>query len=151
MAGSVNTACSRAAFIPAAAVPPPHAADCSVAAVPRWPPACTGRACTVHAVCRISSCHRAGDSDRFSWPVVYTGRPLAFSPHKIPLVWGKRFLPYHPLPRSTVPTIACPPSFTLTCCTTTFCSPPVRYRFSASNCMANVRASLFSARSEPCC
>ena len=27
----------------------------------------------------------------------------------------------------TLPTIACPPSLTDTCCTVTFCSPPVRY------------------------
>jgi hypothetical protein len=34
-----------------------------------------------------------------------------------------------PLPREacvTVPTIAWPPSLTDTCCTVTFCSPPVR-------------------------
>ena len=151
MTGSVNTACDCATFTPPAAVPQPRAADCSTAVVPRWPPACSARACTVHAACRIGSCRRAGDSARSSWPVVCTGRPLAFSLHKIPLGWGSRFLPYHPRPRSTVPTIACPPSLTLTCCTTTFCSPPVRYRFKASICMAYVRASLFSPLSEPCC
>jgi hypothetical protein len=38
-----------------------------------------------------------------------------------------------PLPPCvTVPTIACPPSFTVTCSTRTVCSPPVRYRLGAS-------------------
>ncbi len=48
-----------------------------------------------------------------------------------------------PPPPWTLPTIACPPSFTLTCCTVTFCSPPVLYRFKASTWVANVLASLF--------
>ena len=134
-----------------AAVPSLRAADCSVAAVPRWPPACSARACTVHAACRTGFCRRAGDSGRSPLPVVCICRPCAFLRRKTLLVWGKRLLPCHPRPLSTAPTIACPPSFTLTCCTTTFCSPPQRYRFSASICMANVRASLFSARSDPCC
>ena len=34
----------------------------------------------------------------------------------------------------TFPTVACPPSLADTCCTVTFCSPPVRYRLSASIC-----------------
>jgi hypothetical protein len=54
----------------------------------------------------------------------------------------------HPLPLpSMLPTIACPPSLTVTCFTRTFCSPPVRYRLSASTCAAKVRASLLKARS----
>ena len=60
-------------------------------------------------------------------------------------------LPFHedcpvlsePLPPcATLPTIACPPSFTVTCSTRTVCSPALRYRLSASTCEAKVRASL---------
>src|SRR5262249_15361506 len=47
-------------------------------------------------------------------------------------------------PWLTVPTMAWPPSLTVTWCTLMVCSPEVRYFLSASICMANVRASLFS-------
>jgi hypothetical protein len=50
-------------------------------------------------------------------------------------------------PCVTGPTIACPPSFTVTCSTRTVCSPLLRYRLSASTCAAKVRASLLKARS----
>jgi hypothetical protein len=50
-------------------------------------------------------------------------------------------------PWETLPTIACPPSFTVTCSTRTVCSPSLRYRLSASICAAKVRASLLKARS----
>ena len=42
-------------------------------------------------------------------------------------------LPDHTPSPVTAPTIACPPSFTLTCWTVTRCSPPDRYLRSASN------------------
>src|ERR1700739_4954853 len=48
-------------------------------------------------------------------------------------------------------TIACPPSFTVTCSTRTVCSPPLRYRLSASTCAGKVRASLLRARSALSC
>src|ERR1700731_3189939 len=54
-------------------------------------------------------------------------------------------------PWETLPTIACPPSFTVTCSTRTVCSPPLRYRLSASACAAKGRASLLNARSALSC
>ena len=51
----------------------------------------------------------------------------------------------------TLPTIAWPPSLTDTCCTVTFCSPPVRWRFSASICIMKVRIILLSTRSALSC
>lgn len=59
--------------------------------------------------------------------------------------------PLPPLPWFTLPTMACPPSLTETCCTMTRCSPPVRYRLSASTCAAKVLASLLKARSALSC
>ena len=53
----------------------------------------------------------------------------------------------HPLPpgRSTAPTIACPPSFTVTCSTRTVCCPDFpRWRFNASISAALVRLSRFA-------
>jgi len=46
-------------------------------------------------------------------------------------------------PRETLPTMAWPPSFTVTCSTVIFRSPPVRYFFRASICVVKVRANLF--------
>ena len=50
----------------------------------------------------------------------------------------------------TFPTIACPPSCTVTFSTRIVCSPP-RYRLSVSTCAAKVRASLLKARSALSC
>jgi hypothetical protein len=46
---------------------------------------------------------------------------------------------------SMSPTMACPPSLTLTCWTVTRCSPPVRYLLSASTWVAKVRVNLLNA------
>jgi hypothetical protein len=41
-------------------------------------------------------------------------------------------------PEVTAPTIACPPAWTWTCSTVTFCCPLPRYRWSASTCIVKV-------------
>ena len=75
-------------------------------------------------------------------------RPRAFQAlHGVDVIFFR-----HPAPRAeTLPTIAWPPSWTWTCSTVIFCSPPVRYRFSASIWAAKVRASLLKARSALSC
>ena len=56
--------------------------------------------------------------------------------------WGHAPPPFSPL--ATAPTIACPPSFTVTCSTRTVCCP-VRplWRFNVSTIIVKVRVSLF--------
>src|ERR1700732_1513803 len=85
----------------------------------------------------------------------------AFRGCRAPRSYLKGILPFHvygpcfskapPPPCLTLPTISCPPSFTVTCSTRTVCSPPVRYRLSASTCDTKVRASVLKARSALSC
>ena len=57
----------------------------------------------------------------------------------------KGHLPPLPPGRSTAPTTACPPSFTVTCSTRTVCCPDFpRWRFTASIRVANVRLRRFA-------
>jgi hypothetical protein len=78
--------------------------------------------------------------------------PRSFLEGIFPFQEDGSFFSEEPLPPCvTAPTIACPPSFTVTCSTRTVCSPPLRYRLSASTCAAKVRASLLKARSALSC
>jgi hypothetical protein len=102
----------------------------------------------IGSVRRTLRCSTARTMEAAYGPTPHRGRPAplarALRGSRAPRSFLEGIFPFQedgslfseePLPPCvTAPTIACPPSFTVTCSTRTVCSPPLRYRLSASTC-----------------